>query len=134
MRSSTDRWADALRDTGHLIAFRAGTLRRRGAAAVGAVIILLLTVGFAIGPASLEATGQLGDILDTLVDALRGNLGAALLGILFLSIASSMSSGGGRELLSRSEAAIHPVSARTEHLGALALTPLNLAWFIRCGG
>ena len=45
-----------------------------------------------------------------------------------------MSSGGGRELLSRSEAAIHPVSARTEHLGALALAPLNLAWFIQLWG
>ena len=61
-------------------------------------------------------------------------MGAALLGMLALSIASSVSSGGGRELLSRSEAAIHPVSARTEHLGALALAPLNLAWFIQLWG
>jgi hypothetical protein len=132
--SSTDGWADALRDTAHLIAFRARTVRRPGAAAAGAVVVLALTLAFAWVPASLEARGQVGDILDTLVEALRGNVGTALLGILFLSIASSMSSGGGRELLSRSEAAIHPVSARTEHLGALALAPLNLAWLIQLWG
>ena len=135
MPSSTERaaegWADALRDTGYLIAFRARTVRRRGAAATGALVVLALTLGFAWMPAALDARGQVGDILDTLVESLRGNVGAALLGILFLSIASSMGSGGGRELLSRSEAAIHPVSARTEHLGALALAPLNLAWLIQ---
>lgn len=134
MPSSTDRWPDALRDTGHLIAFRATTVRRRGAAAAGALVVVSLTLVFAWVPATLDARGQVGDILDTLVDSLRGNLGAALLAILFLSIASSMSSGGGRELLSRSEASIHPVSARTEHLGALALAPLNLAWLIQLWG
>jgi hypothetical protein len=131
---STDGWADALRDTGHLIAFRAGTVRRRGAAVSGALVVLALTVAFASGPASLDASGQLGDILDTLVDTLRGNVGVAFLGTLLLSITSAVSSGGGRELLSRSEAAIHPVSARTEHLGALALAPLNLAWLIQMWG
>ncbi len=138
MPSSTDTtgadWLDAARDTGHLIAFRARTVRRRGAGAVGVVVMLALTVLFATGPASLDADGQLGDLVDTLVDGLRDNVGAALLGTLLLSVTSSMSSGGGRELLSRSEAAIHPVSARTEHLGALALTPLNLAFFIQMWG
>ena len=51
-----------------------------------------------------------------------------------LSIVSSTSSGGGRELLSRSEASIHPLSPRTEHLGALALAPLNLSWLIQVWG
>ena len=134
MRSSTDRWVDALRDTGHLIAFRAGAMRHRGAAAAGVVGVVLLSAVFAFVPASIDANGQLGDILQTLADALRGNVGAALVGTLALSITSSMSSGGGRELLSRSEAAIHPVSPRTEHLGALALAPLNFAWFIQLWG
>jgi F0F1-type ATP synthase membrane subunit c/vacuolar-type H+-ATPase subunit K len=134
VRSSTDTWADAVRDTGHLIGFRARTVRRRTGAVVGVVVVLALTAMFASVPASLEAHGQLGDILDTLVDSLSGNVGSALLGTLLLSIASSMSSGGGRELLSRSEASIHPVSARTEHLGSLALAPLNLAWLIQLWG
>ncbi|MCF6378638.1 hypothetical protein L2K70_13580 [Nocardioides KLBMP 9356] len=134
MPSSTDAWSDALRDTGHLVAFRSRTVRRRGALVAGVVVMLGLTVLFALGPGSLHAGGELGDLLDTLVDSLTGNVGAALLGTLVLSITSSMSSGGGRELLSRSEAAIHPISARTEHLGALALSPLNLAWFIQMWG
>ena len=45
-----------------------------------------------------------------------------------------MGSGGGRELLSRSEAAIHPISPVTEHLGALLLAPLNLAWLVQMWG
>ncbi len=135
MPSSTDTWVDAARDTVHLVAFRSRTVRRRGAALTGTVVLLALSVGFAIVPAHLEGGGgQLGDIHDTLVASLRGNVGAVLLGTLLLSISSSMSSGGGRELLSRSEAAIHPVGARTEHLGSLALAPLNLAWLIQLWG
>ena len=138
MPSSTDTgphaWLEAARDTRHLVSFRAGTSRRPGAAVAGVLVVLALTVGFAVGPASLDASGDLGDILDTLVDSLTGNVGVALLGTLLLSITSAMSSGGGRELLSRSEAAIHPVSARTEHLGALVLAPLNLAWLIQVWG
>ncbi|MFC7725922.1 hypothetical protein ACFQW6_12455 [Nocardioides sp. GCM10028917] len=127
-------WGDALRDAGHLVAFRARTVRRRGAAFLGAGGVLLLTVLFAVGPADVDAGGALGDVLDTLVDALRGNIGAAMAGTLLLSVVSSTSSGGGRELLSRSEASIHPLSPRTEHLGALALAPLNLAWIIQVWG
>ena len=140
MRSSTEPtrasngWGDALRDAGHLVAFRARTVRRRGAAAVGAGLVILLTILFAVGPADIDAGGAVGDILDTLVDALSGNVGAALAGTLVLSVVSATSSGGGRELLSRSEASIHPLSPRTEHLGALALAPLNLAWLIQVWG
>ncbi len=134
MPSSTDSWVDAARDTAHLVAFRARTVRRPGAAVAGSVIVLVLTVVFAVGPASGGGGGQLGDIRDSLVDALEGNVGSVLLGALLLSISSSMSSGGGRELLSRSEAAIHPVGSRTEHLGSLALAPLNLAWLIQLWG
>jgi hypothetical protein len=132
--SASGGWGDALRDAGHLIAFRAGTVRRRGTAALGAGLVLVLTVLFAVGPGDIDAGGAVGDILDTLVDALRGNVGAALAGTLVLSIVSSTSSGGGRELLSRSESSIHPLSPRTEHLGALALAPLNLAWLIQVWG
>lgn len=133
MPSSTDTWRDALLDAGHLVAFRFRTVRSRSTL-VGLVVLLLLTVAFARVPASLDASGQLGDILDTLVDALRDNVDVALLATLLLSITSSITSGGGRELLSRSEAAVHPVSARTEHLAALALAPLNLAWLIQVWG
>ena len=55
-------WGDALRDAGHLIAFRAGTVRRRGTAALGAGLVLVLTVLFAVGPGDVDAGGAVGDI------------------------------------------------------------------------
>ena len=54
-----------------------------------------------------------------------------LAGFLALAVASSMASGGGRELVPREQAAIHPISHRTEHLGALVLAPLNFAWLLQ---
>jgi hypothetical protein len=45
-------WVEAARDTGHLVAFRARTVRRRGAATLGLVVVLALTAGFALGPAT----------------------------------------------------------------------------------
>ena len=62
---------------------------------------------------------------------LDDHLGAMLAGFLALAVASSMASGGGRELIPREQAAIHPISHRTEHLGALALAPLNFAWLLQ---
>lgn len=129
-----DSWLDAARDTGHLVAFRAGTVRRPAAAVAGLMVALGLTVAFAVLPsrvdvASLDARG-----LTTALAALEGNLGAALAGFLLLALGASLGSGGGRELLSRSEAAIHPVSPVTEHLGALLLAPLNLAWLVQLWG
>ncbi len=140
MRSSTDAptdaWTDAARDTWHLLRFRVGTVRRRGAAVFGVVLVLGVTVLFATFPAGLGSggTGQSAELLDTVVSALEGNLGVLFAGVLLLSVGSAMSSGGGRELLSRSEAAIHPISPLTDHLGALLLTPLNLAWLVQVWG
>ena len=51
MRSSTDSWVGAARDTAHLLRFRARTVRRRGPAVLGLVVVLALTVAFAVYPA-----------------------------------------------------------------------------------
>jgi hypothetical protein len=134
VRSSTDSWADALRDTGHLVTFRARTVRRRGASLVGLVVVLGLTAVFAVAPNGFELGGSGSTALDQAVAALEDNLGGAFLGLLLLAISASMGSGGGRELLSRSEVAIHTVSPVTEHLGALLLAPLNLAWLVQMWG
>ena len=140
MPSSTDHptdrhgWADAARDTAHLVAFRARTVRRPAGTAVGAVVALALTAGFASAPALVDLAALGSAPLDRALATLQGNLGAAFVGILLLAVSSSMGSGGGRELLSRSEAAIHPVSPVTEHLGALLLAPLNLAWLVQTWG
>ncbi len=129
-------WTDGARDTAHLLRFRARTVRRRGPAVAGFALVLALTALFATFPAHLDTTGegQVADLLRQLIRGVEGNLPLVFTGVLMLAIGSAMSSGGGRELLSRSEAAVHPISPVTEHLGALALTPVNLAWLIQVWG
>ena len=138
MRSSTDRprdgWSDAVLDTVHLVAFRARTVRRPGAAAAGLIVVLIFTVAFALAPATLDVRGIGSATLERAIDSLQGNLGAALVAFLLLAISAAMGSGGGRELMSRSEAAVHPISPVTEHLGALVLAPLNLGWLVQLWG
>ncbi len=44
---------------------------------------------------------------------------------------SAAASGGGRELLPREQAVAFPVSSTTDHLGALLMAPLNIAWLLQ---
>ncbi len=50
---------------------------------------------------------------------------------LLLAVISAVASGGGRELLARDPAQIHPISPTSDHLGALLLAPLNIAWLLQ---
>ena len=134
MRSSTDGWLDAARDTGHLVAFRARTVRRRRASAFGLVVVLVLTALFALGPSGFDVASVGSPAVERALASVQGNLGAAFAGFLLLAVSSAMGSGGGRELLARSEAAVHPISPVTEHLGALLLAPVNLAWLVQTWG
>jgi hypothetical protein len=134
VRSSTDGWLDAARDTGHLVTFRARTVRRRRASAFGLVVVLALTVVFAVGPSGFDVESVGSPAVERALASVQGNLGAAFAGFLLLAVSSAMGSGGGRELLSRSEAAVHPISPVTEHLGALLLAPVNLAWLVQMWG
>lgn len=139
MRSSTedrreDRredWREAVRDTGHLLAFRRSAVRRRRAAVVGLLAVLAMTALSALGPTLLDPSSVDSPLLSSAVGALEDDLGTTFAGFLLLTFAASLGSGGGRELLARSEAAIHPISPRTEHLGALLLAPVNLAWLVQ---
>ncbi|GAA5106273.1 hypothetical protein GCM10023339_03000 [Alloalcanivorax gelatiniphagus] len=134
MPSSTDSWLQAARDTRHLMAFRARTVRRRRAGAFGLAVVLALTLAFAVGPSGLDLGSVGSPAVERAYASLSGNLGAAFVGFLLLSLAASMGSGGGRELLSRTEAVVHPIGPVTEHLGALLLAPLNLAWLVQMWG
>ena len=58
-------------------------------------------------------------------------LPSAMAGLLVLAIVSAIASGGGRELISREQGVAFPVSPATDHLGALVLAPLNIAWLIQ---
>ena len=117
----------ATRDVGHLLAFRTSTVRRPRAFALSAAVFLGLTAAAAVVPALLDGAGtEKGYSLDA-----RLLLPAAMAGLLLLAIASAVASGGGRELLSREHSVAYPVSPTTDHLGALLLAPLNIAWLIQ---
>lgn len=117
----------ATQDVRHLLAFRAAGVRRPLAFGVASATFVGLTGAAAVVPALLDGAGsEEGYALDALL-----LLPAAMAGLLFLAVASAIASGGGRELLSREHAVSYPVSPTTDHLGALLLAPLNIAWLIQ---
>jgi hypothetical protein len=101
---------------------------------LGLVVVLALTVAFAVAPSGFDVASVGSPAVERALTSVQGNLGAAFAGFLLLAVSSAMGSGGGRELLSRSEAAVHPISPVTEHLGALLLAPVNLAWLVQMWG
>ena len=120
--SSTDPWR-AVRDVGHLLWFRAVTGRRRVSRAVLS-IVLALTTAIAVVPAFVERPEE--RTLHVLIV-----LPTALAAFLLLSVVSGLASGGGRELLPRDQGVAYPLSPTTDHLGALLLIPLNVAWLVQ---
>ncbi len=123
-------WTEARRatqDVAHLLAFRTTTVRRPRAFALTVAVFVGLTLSAALVPAFIEGAGtEEGYALDA-----RLVLPAAMAGLLFLAVASAVASGGGRELLSREHGVAYPVSPTTDHLGALLMAPLNIAWLIQ---
>lgn len=122
-------WTDttrALADVGHLVRFRAATVRRRGAAAWVTTAFVGLTAAAAVVPAYAPGAGGPGRAFELLL-----LLPTALAGFLGLAVVSAVASGGGRELLDRDPAGVLPVSPTTDHLGALLLAPLNIAWLLQ---
>lgn len=125
--SLTSRSRRAVSDLGPLLAFRMAPLRRRAGARWVVLALSVVTLAIAIAPAFLPGAGTENDrALDFLL-----LLPTALAGFLLLASASAAASGGGRELIARDPAAIHPISPTTDHLGALLLAPLNIGWMIQ---
>ncbi|MDN4160996.1 hypothetical protein [Nocardioides abyssi] len=116
----------AVVDVGHLVRFRAGTVRRRGSAGWFALGFVALTSAVAVVPAYTPGAGDDGRAFDLLL-----LLPTALAGFFGLAVVSAVASGGGRELLDRDPGAVLPVSPTTDHLGALLLAPLNIAWLLQ---
>ncbi len=119
--------ARAVVDVVHLLRFRASPVRRRSAFAWLPAAFALLTVAAATLPGHLDHAGYgAGRPLDV-----RLLLPSGFAGFLLLAVMSAVASGGGRELLAREHAVIHPLSPTTDALGALLLAPLNIAWLIQ---
>ncbi|HET7385176.1 MAG TPA: hypothetical protein VFJ19_00765 [Nocardioidaceae bacterium] len=128
-RFSTEVWSEAGRSVaavGPLLSFRAAGLR--GRARTGAVIamvsLLVITVLAAWLPGYLpEGDLTRGDVLLLLP--------TGYVTVLVVSLVSAAASGGGRELLPREQGVAFPVSPTTDHLGALLMAPLNIAWLLQ---
>jgi len=115
----------AVGDIGHLLRFRASTIRRRTTVLAG-LLFLILTAAVAVVPAFTPGAGGPGAAFEVLLV-----LPTALAGFVAIAIVSAAASGGGRELLARDAGTIHPISPTTDHLGALLLAPLNIAWLLQ---
>ncbi|HYO40625.1 MAG TPA: hypothetical protein VER39_13320 [Nocardioidaceae bacterium] len=116
----------ATTDLGPLIGLRVATLRgrSRSAAWLGLVALVLLTSAAVLGPTLLpDRPAVRDDLLPVLPVLYLASLG--------ITVVVSMTSSGSRELLPREQAVAFPVSATTDHLGALLLAPLNLTWLLQ---
>lgn len=118
----------AVGDVAPLIAFRLAGLRGRSRrmALIGLAVMVLVTIGAATVPAFVEGAGTSDRAFQILL-LLPTAYGAFLLTTIFAIVGS----GGGRELLPRDQAVAFPVSPTTDHLGALLLAPLNIAWLLQ---
>jgi hypothetical protein len=125
--SATQEAVRAVRDVRHLLRFRLAGLRGRSRRAVPITlaVLVLLTLLAATLPAFLpELSVTRQDVLLLLP--------TSYISVLVISLVSAASSGGGRELLPRHQAVAFPVSPTTDHLGALLMAPLNIAWLLQC--
>ncbi|MPZ95557.1 MAG: hypothetical protein GEU96_11775 [Propionibacteriales bacterium] len=118
----------ALTDVVPLVQFRLAGLRGRSrrAAGVAAVVIAGLTLAAMVVPAFVPGavdSPQAENIVVLLPTAYLAFLVATTIA---LTVAS-----GGRELLPRDEGVAFPISPTTDHLGALLLAPLNIAWLMQ---
>ena len=116
----------AVVDVGHLLHFRTATVRRRRALPTAFAIMGGITLAVCTLPALFPGAHGDGRARDVLL--LMPTMFAAFF---VLTVVSGVSSGGGRELLSRDQGVTFPVSPTTDHLGALLLAPLNVAWLLQ---
>ena len=117
-----------LADLRALLAFRTAGLssRVRSRLRIGGGVVVALTVTAIVVPAYLNEP----------LDGRHANQFVAILpsiylGFLALAVMAAIASGGGREIVPREQAVAYPISSVTEHLGALLLAPLNIAWLIQ---
>jgi hypothetical protein len=128
VRRLVEPWRSGARDVRHLFAFRAASLRGKSRTRVRILlgVLLLLTVAVALVPAWVPPARHLskGSVLALMPTAYAG--------FLVLAATSAIASGGGRELIARDQAVAYPISSVVEHLGALFMAPLNIAWILQC--
>jgi hypothetical protein len=90
------------------------------------LLVLALTVTAAAAPAYLG-----GDFPRKHSGNVLALFPSAALGFLLLASFTAVASAGGREVVPREQAVAFPISPTTDHLGALLLAPLNIAWIMQ---
>ncbi len=124
--STARSWTDELEDLRALVAFRlagqrSARRRRLHWLVPGLITIAVLLLGMLAGlDPDPERVGQL-----------RRLFPVGCLTFLALVVTSAVASGGGREIIPRDGAAAYPVSPVVDHLGALLLAPLSVAWLFQ---
>ncbi|MET0838595.1 MAG: hypothetical protein ABWY19_07440 [Marmoricola sp.] len=116
------------RDLGSLLAFRRSGVTassRRRMHVIGALVVVL-TLTAIVAPAYLG-----GEFPRPRSGQVLALLPSATLGFLVLAIFTGVASAGGREVVPRDQVVAFPVSTTTDHLGALVLAPLNIAWIMQ---
>ena len=118
----------ARRDLAALLAFRTSALtpRSRRRLRLAGAFSLVLTIAAAVGPAYVDE-----EVRAEHSGSFLALLPALCLAFLVLSIFTAVASAGGREVVPRDQAVAFPVSTTTDHLGALLLAPLNIAWVLQ---
>lgn len=115
-------------DTRHLVRFGVGTVRNQKVLSIVLAVLAALTLAAFVGPLLSPLAGDMDTVaFDTLL-----LLPSIMIGFLALTVASGLASGGGRELLAKEHGTAFPVSATTDHFGALLLAPFNIAWMLQC--
>lgn len=117
-------------DVGHLVAFRSRHVRNPRRVRIAATVLAVLLIGAATLPTLHPSAGVNNS--DRAFELLL-LLPTLMTGFLLFTVVSAVASGGGRELMPRDEATVFPVSPTTDHLGALLLAPLNIAWIFQAG-
>ena len=113
-------------DVGALIAFRVGT-RPHGLLRLSLTVLVLVVVVLCAALLPLDARG----LFPARASEARLLLPTAYLGFLITASLAAIGSAGGRELILREHAVAYPVAPQVDHLGALLLSPLNLAWMLQ---
>ena len=123
-------WTDALRDTRSLIRFRMATIRKRRRLRWSIATLGVLTLATASVPAFLPGAADYDRSHGYAFDMFL-ILPSVYAGFLMLAAISAVASGGGRELVPREQGVAFPISPAVDHLGALLMAPLNIAWLLQ---